>query len=203
MGEDGDERAWRIGTTLARVLFVVVAAALVYGGIRLAGLLDKGLDEVAERRTRDVEIVREQRKAGMEYIGNLTLEMAYVVPGQGDRRLQLEFTVKNNGDKPVLKAVALVSFGLKESNDRHEEKVILFDASDLSVRADRELFGGQERVMTRSVDLRDEWDLSNIRYGFKSVQIEVPGGKSSPRAEGEAPAEDTTEGDEAKPAAAE
>ena len=202
MGEDGDERAWRIGTTLARVLFVVVAAALVYGGIRLAGVLDEGLDEVAERRTRDVEIVRARRKAGMKYIDNLTLDMAYVVPGQGEKRLRLDFTVKNNGEESVLKAVALVSFALKESNDRHEEKVILFDASDLSVRADRELFGGQERVMTRHLDFNDEWDLSDIQYGFKSLQVEVPGGKSSPRAEGEAPAEDTTEGNEAKPAAA-
>ena len=203
MGDDGDERAWRIGTTLARVIFVVVLAALVYGGIRLAGVLDKGLDEVGERRTRDVKIVRKRRKAGMKYIDNLTLDMVYLAPRPGEKRLRLDFTVKNNGEEWVLRAVAQVSFALKESKDRHVEKVLLFDASDLSVRADRELFGGQERLIIRYVDLKDEWDLSDIQYGFKSLQVDVPGSKASPRAKGEASTEDTTEGNEAKPAAAE
>lgn len=201
MGDDSDERAWRVGTTLARVIFVVVLAALVYGGIRLAGAFNRGLDEVAERRTRDVEIVRERRKAGMKYIDNLALDMAYLAPREGARKLRLDFTIKNNGGKRVLRAVAQVSFALKGSEDRHVEKVLLFDASDLSVRADRELFGGEKRVMTKYLDFQDEWDLSDIQYGFKSLQVDVPGGKSSRGARGETSAEDTTGGDEAKPAA--
>jgi len=152
------------------VLGVVVLVVL-----KLGAAFQEGWGEIEERRARDHAIITAQKTAGLAYMDSIDVSMKVgAAVGTERRKIPLTFTIRNNGDRNVLKAFAEVSFATPKADvPRHTEQVLIFDASELSVRTDSPVMSGGEETFTVWVEAGEDWDLRDVEYKIIKVRVNL------------------------------
>ena len=158
---------------LAWLIIVLILAVAGYAVYRLGAAFNQGLDQVAERRAHQAEVVSEQKQAGEEYMDKVLLDMEVLPPAAPGQRGRLQFVIENTGDREVKKAIAEVHFARTGGGERHVEDVILFDDTSTSVRPDRPLEAGERREIVQYIDSQDDWDWQSVEYRLKEMRLDV------------------------------
>lgn len=161
---------------LTPVIWLVILGVLgvvVLVVLKLGAAFQEGWGEVGKIRAKDHAIITAQKTAGLAYMDNVkvTVKVGAAVGAQ-KRKVPLIFTVRNNGDRDVLKAIAEVSFGTKKTGV-HTKEVVIFDASELSVRPDSPVMSGGEETFTVWAEVGEDWDLQDVKCKLTNVRVRL------------------------------
>ncbi len=163
----------RFVTPVAWLLMIVVLAAVGYGVYRVGRIFFAGLDQVAERRAVDAEIVRAEREAGEAYMDSVSVEVEFVPIALDAPRGTLRFTVSNEAGEVVRRAVAEVSVPAVDSTAEHVERIMLFDDTETSVRPDPPLGPFETREISVGIDAPQEWDWPKAEAVISEMRVRI------------------------------
>ena len=182
--DDGELEPKGISTPMTKLLVgfgllfilgvVVLVGVYIAGAVRTAApALKEDWKYIGEVRSRDAATVKAQTEAGAAYKENLALDMT-AAPAVGRASgVTLSGTITNRGERTVLKVWGLVKFP-KKSGGSDDLKVVLFDASPLSVRTDSPLVPGVAAEFVVTVDEAPaDWDSPRVEYELGDMRVEV------------------------------